>query len=188
MKPVAGFLILAAALCQGCAMFVSVPALDPLPRSEAILADVEYVPQEASSDCGPACLATVMRYYGSPLTLSEVAARLKPAKDGGTLLVEMVFAARSNGFPATSFREGGINDLRRSILDGKPLILFIHPTPDIVKYTPWRRGHYVVAVGFDDEKREAVIHSGTKTFDTMSYRQLQLQWGRSRFLTVQVEK
>ena len=61
-------------------------------------------------------------------------------------------------------------------------------TPDFVRVLPSRRGHYVVAVGFDDDRRRAVIHTGSTAFDTMSYRELQLEWSRSDFLTLKLEK
>ena len=180
-------LALLAVSCPGCALFVTVPPLDPLPKRKVRLEAVRYTPQTESWDCGPACLASVMRHHGSPLTLGQVKAQLKQRTGGGTIIVEMIYGARKNGFRC-GMLDGGINTLRRSIHAGKPLILFIHPTPAIVKYTGRRRGHYVVAVGYDDDEREAIIHSGETAFDTMSYRQLQLQWGRADFLTLLIEK
>ena len=61
-----------AASCPGCALFVSVPPLTPLPEPRAVLRDVAYVPQETDWDCGPASLTTVVRYYGSRIALPEV--------------------------------------------------------------------------------------------------------------------
>ena len=180
-------LALLAVSCPGCALFVTVPPLDPLARRKVRLENVRYTPQTESWDCGPACLASVMRYHGAPLTLEQVKAQLKQCAGGGTIIVEMIYGARKNGLRC-SMLDGGINALRRSIHAGKPLILFIHPTPAIVKYTGRRRGHYVVAVGYDDDKREVVIHSGETAFDTMSYRRLQLQWGRADFLALLIEK
>jgi len=181
-----GGLLLLAMLAQGCSLFVSVPPLDPLPQTKVVLTDVEYTPQAGDTDCGPACLTTVMRHYGSNLTLEQVTSQLKQTDGGGTIFVEMLYGARKNGFKCTMV-EGDINMLRRSILAGKPLILLLHPMPDIVRVIG-RRGHYVVAVGYDDERREAVIHSGTTSFDTISYRQLQLEWSRANFLGLLVEK
>ena len=180
------FLVLSAALSSGCILFVSVPPLEPLPQSKVVLHDVHYVHQQTNWDCGPACLTTMMRHYGSNLTLPEVTAQLKRADDGGTIIVEMIYGARNNGFRATLL-EGSINELRRLILAGKPVILFLHYMPDITRRIG-RRGHYVVAVGYDDGEREAVIHTGTTAFDTMSYRRLQLQWSRTGFLGLLVEK
>lgn len=174
-----------AALCPGCALFVSVPPLTPLPKPRAVLRDVAYTPQETDWDCGPASLTTVMRYYGSRITLPEVKKQLKRAADGGTIVVEMLYGARKNGFPIRMY-EGGINDLRGKVLDGKPLILMLRPMPDIPGLPGRRRAHYVVAVGYDDREREAIIHSDKTAFARMSYRQLQLQWRRTKFLTLLV--
>lgn len=178
----------AAALLQGCTMFVRVPPLEPLPQPRALLYNVIYTPQETSADCGPACVATVLRYLGSPLTLDQVAASLKQIDRGGTVPQEIIFFCRKNGYTITYAQDKDINWLRRELLDGKPVIVFIHPMPDITKVTPWRRGHYAVAVGFDDEMREFVLHTGTTPFDTMPYRTLQLQWSRSHFAAFTIEK
>jgi ABC-type bacteriocin/lantibiotic exporter with double-glycine peptidase domain len=180
------FAILAAS-SQGCVLVTTVPPLDPLPKREVVLRTVPYTPQERSWDCGPACLASVMRHHGSPLTLGQVKSQLKQRAGGGIIIVEMIFGARKNGFRCTMI-DGSLNALRRSLHAGKPLILFLHPMPAIVKHTGRRRGHYVVAVGYNDDTREFTIHSGETAFDTMSYRQLQLQWSRANFLALLIEK
>ena len=177
--------LLAAALCPGCVWFVRVPPLEPLPVRRIVLSEVKYTPQETDWDCGPACLTTVMRHHGSALTLPDVERSLKRSANGGTIVPELMFFARKNGF-AVSYFEGSINDLRRRVLGGKPLILFLHPAPDIVRYIG-RQGHYVVAVGFDDDEREVILHTGDRAFDTMSYRELQLEWSRTRFAAILVE-
>ncbi len=187
MTPRLLLIALLAASGQGCALFTSVPPLDPLPKRKVILNAVRYTPQTESWDCGPACLTSVMRHHGSPLTLEQVKGQLKQRSGGGTIVVEMIFGARKNGFRCTMI-DGSLNALRRSLLAGKPLILFLHPMPAVVAVTGRRRGHYVVAVGYDDDKREVVLHSGETAFDTMSYRRLQLQWGRADFLALLVEK
>ena len=189
MRPVPLFTaLLGIALCAGCCSLVSVPPLDPLPRKRVVLREVRYTPQQDDWDCGPACLTTVMRYRGSGLTLKQVMGQLKRSRSGGTLFIEMIYGARKNGLRAKSYRNGGLNDLRRKVLARKPLILMLRATPDIDKRDPKRRSHYAVAVGYDDDKREVILHSGAKSFTAMSYRQLQLQWGRTRFLTLLVEE
>ena len=180
-------LLLLPATSQGCSLFVSVPNLDPLPSKKVVLREITYTPQTEDWDCGPACLTSVMKSCGSPLTLEQVKGQLKQREGGGTILVEMIYGARKNGFRCTLLHSD-LNGLRRSLHDGKPLILFLHPMPAIVRYTGRRRGHYVVAVGYDDDEREIVLHSGPTAFDTMSYRQLQLQWGRADFVALKIEK
>jgi ABC-type bacteriocin/lantibiotic exporter with double-glycine peptidase domain len=178
-------MLLAACVCPGCALFVSVPPLEPLPNTRVVLSGVEYTPQESGTDCGPACLTTVMRYHGSELTLADVTAQLKQI-DSGTIVPEMIYGARKNGFRCTLL-DGNINDVRRLIHEGKPVVLFLHPMPGFVRVTGLRRGHYIVAVGYDDAQRLAIIHTGGDAFDTMSYRQLQLQWGRASFIALLIE-
>jgi len=172
-------------LSQGCALFVAVPPLEPLPESRVVVR-MDYAPQTERWDCGPACLTSVMGHYGSTLTLDDVKGQLKQTDDGGTLVLEMIVGARLNGFHV-QLSNGSLNELRRSLFDRKPLILFLHPSPDFVRVIG-RRGHYVVAVGYDDDERHVILHSGDKAYDIMSYRQLQLQWGRASFIALLVEK
>jgi ABC-type bacteriocin/lantibiotic exporter with double-glycine peptidase domain len=173
------------ALLPGCTWFVSVPELTPLPKTTVVLRDVAYVGQEAQFDCGPACLATVLRHYGSTATLDQLSSEMKQTDDGGVIMVEMVFQARKRRYDVEVY-EGGLNDLRRKVLVGRPLILLLHPMPDMVRHVTSRRGHYVVAVGFDDRRRDVIVHSGREAFTRMSYRRLLAQWRRANCLTLLV--
>jgi ABC-type bacteriocin/lantibiotic exporter with double-glycine peptidase domain len=179
------FAALVLALCPGCTLFVSVPPLEPLPRFRFTLRRVACVPQESETDCGPAALATVLRYYGSRLTLDDLQAEMKERKGGGTTVVEMLFTARKHGFPI-EMKRGDINQLRRSVLVGEPLILLLQPLPAVYEITGQRRAHYVVAVGYDDPAREVVLHNGDRAFARLSYNRLQIQWGRAGFLALLV--
>lgn len=179
--------LLAAALAPGCTLFVSVPDLEPLPERHIRLDAVAYVPQQADWDCGPACLATLLRHHGHHVTLDQVKARLKRAASGGTLWLEMLFGARQNGLRARLI-DGDINRLRRRLFGRQPVILMLHNAPDIVTWIVKRQGHYVVAVGYDDDDRELILHTGRSSFATMSYRRLQLQWSRAKFKMLAVEK
>ena len=170
---------------SGCAMFTSVPPLEPLAKKQHTLYGVHYFPQKANWDCGPACLATVLRYYGTDITIEQLSAEMKQV-NGGTIPIEMIFTARKHGAKITML-EGNLNALRARIMGGDAPILFLHPMPRIVEYTGRRRGHWVVAVGFDDDKRQLVIHSGDTPYDTMSYRSVQLQWSRASFLMLSAQ-
>jgi ABC-type bacteriocin/lantibiotic exporter with double-glycine peptidase domain len=172
---------------SGCSWLVTVPPLEPLPSSRLVLSGVEYTPQQSDSDCGPACLTTVMRDLGSPLTLEEVTAQLKQV-DGGTIIPEMIWGARKNGFAVTLLDDADINRMRKTLHQGKPLVLFLHPMPGFTRWAGLQRGHYVVAVGYDDPAAQAILHSGDRAFTRMSYRQLQLQWGRAGFIALLVER
>jgi len=173
------------ACTSGCAIFTRVPPLEPLEQKQHTIYSVQYSPQKESWDCGPACLATVMTYYGTDVTLEQLSAEMKQV-NGGTIPIEMIYTARKHGAKVTML-EGNLSDLRARIMRGEAPILFLHPMPRIVEYTGRRRGHWVVAVGFDDVEREFTIHSGGTPYDTMSYRTLQLQWGRARFLMLSLE-
>jgi len=180
-------LLLVALCCQGCTLFVSVPPLEPLPEDHVLLTQLQYVPQSEDWDCGPACLATMMRHCGLDLSLSDLKGELKRTDDGGVIPLELICAARRRGLQVRSY-SGDVNDLRRNLLEGRPLVLMLHPLPGIVRMVTTRRGHYVVAVGYDDREREAYVHTGEAAFEPISYRRLQLEWSRTGFLTLRIER
>jgi ATP-binding cassette, subfamily B, bacterial len=45
---------------------------------------VPWVPQTADTDCGPACLAMTLAYFGKELPLDEIRARVHRGRDGST--------------------------------------------------------------------------------------------------------
>lgn len=177
----------AVALLLGACVSVEVPPLEPLGKHRAVLEDARYIPQQESADCAAACLTTVLRYHGSDLTLDEVDAGLKRVRDGGVIPAEIIYFARRQGYRVTLY-EGGLNDLRRKVLTGKPLVLLVHDAPRPARLLARRPGHYLVAVGFDDPDAEAVVHTGHRAFDRLSYGTLQARWKRAGFLTLLVER
>ncbi|MFW6158525.1 MAG: C39 family peptidase [Planctomycetota bacterium] len=183
------FLLLPAAVAllpAGCTT-VQVPPLEPLGKERAVLEPVRYIPQQESEDCAAACLTTVLRYHGSDLTLDDVDAGLKRVRDGGVIPAEIIYFARKQGYRVTLYG-GGLNDLRRKVLAGKPLVLLVHDSPRPTRLLARRPGHYLVAVGFDDRDAEAVVHTGDRAFGRLSYATLHVRWKRSGFLTLLVER
>lgn len=174
-------------LLAGCAQFVSLPPLEPLPDMEKILWKVQYFPQEKWNDCSAACMTTMAVHCGIQTNVERMTHELKTTRLRGVIPIEMLYWARVMRLNAKLY-EGGLNDMRKNIQEGRPLILFLHPLPDLVRMTGLNFGHYVVAVGYDDIGGFAIVHTGGSQFENITYRQLIHQWRRSGYLTLSITK
>jgi hypothetical protein len=64
---------------------------------------LEMLPQPDSTTCGPTCLHAVYRYFGDPISLSQVIAEVPSLEGGGTLGVMLANHALQRGYRATIF-------------------------------------------------------------------------------------
>ena len=95
--------------------------------------------QHDSTDCGAACLASVIRYFGGEAGIEKIR-RLSGTNQSGTTMLGLYQAALGSGMEATGY-EASVKDI--IAFEG---ILILHVTLE--------RGyeHYVVCFGFSDEK------------------------------------
>ena len=63
------------------------------------------VRQNGYKDCGPACLLSIMKYYGYETSLDEISYILKTTKDG-TNAYNIINGSRSFGFDGYGQRSG----------------------------------------------------------------------------------
>ncbi len=140
-----------------CATGCITPALrEPLPAdltSRRALLSVPFHEQE-DYHCGPAALAMVLDFGGAPVTPEGVAPQAFTPGRKGTLQADMIGAARRNGrisFPL----EGGMSGLLRELDAGRPVIVLQNLGLGWIPV--W---HYAVAIGFDLERGELILHSG----------------------------
>jgi ATP-binding cassette, subfamily C, bacteriocin exporter len=92
-----------------------------------------------STDCGAACLASVIRYCGGDSSIDQIR-RLSGTSQSGTSMLGLFQAAKSAGMEATGY-EASVNDAIE--YTG---ILILHVTPE--------RGyeHYIVSYGYADNR------------------------------------
>ena len=140
-----------------CATGCITPALrEPLPRDLASQRTLLSVPFHEQEDyqCGPAALAMALNFSGVAVSPAELAPQAFTPRRKGTLQADMIGAARRNGripFPV----EGGISGLLRELEAGHPVIVLQNLGLGWIPV--W---HYAVAIGFDLERGELVLHSG----------------------------
>ena len=99
-----------------------------------------FVLQHGQTDCGPACLASILQYYGASKTLEELRQLTGTTKTGSTLL-GLYQGAHALGFEAEGLEAESVDNLHE--LEG-PAILHV--------MMQQRLRHYVVFYGFEGEQ------------------------------------
>jgi tetratricopeptide (TPR) repeat protein len=120
------------------------------PRAE--VAEVPFFPQERYQ-CGPAALAMVLAWSGLPVTQEDLVPQVYTPEREGSLRSDVLAAARRNGRLAVPV--ASLPDLLAEIAAGHPVLVFQNLALDW--YPQW---HFAVAIGYDLEARELVLHSG----------------------------
>lgn len=148
------------------------------------ITDVPFFRQEANY-CGPATMASVLNYWGYQISLEEVAGKVYTPKLKGSVTVDMLNYAKGTGFNAAWYK-GNIQNIRKEIDNGYPLILYIDlgypnfpPGHPIVS-----SGHYIVVVGYDDDKEGIIAYSGEDKDLFIPYNKLMKSWGKTGFWTL----
>jgi NHLM bacteriocin system ABC transporter peptidase/ATP-binding protein len=131
----------------------------PLPDSDApappkIRVRTPTVLQFEAVECGAACLAMILRYYGSYVPLEELRVACGVSRDGSSAL-HILRAARRYGLEASGVRRSAIDGLYGLPL---PLILF------------WNFNHFVVLEGFDHD--HAYINDPASGVRAITYAEL----------------
>ncbi len=143
-----------------------------LPR-QAEVADVPFYPQKQYY-CGPAALAMVMTWSGDPVTPDELAPEVYTESRQGTLRNDMMAAARRHGRLAVQV--GDVESLLAEIAAGNPVVVFQNLALDWIPQ--W---HYAVAYGYDLQKREIVLHSGTEARSVIDLYTFEHTWKRGDY-------
>ena len=121
---------------------------------QAEVADVPFYPQKRYY-CGPAALAMVMTWSGEPVTQDELVPQVYTPSRQGTLRNDMLATARRRGRLAVQVSD--LRSLLAEIAAGNPVVVFQNLALDW--FPQW---HYAVAYGYDLQKREIVLRSGTE--------------------------
>lgn len=127
-----------------------------------------FVLQHDQSDCGVACLLSLVQYYGGAHTLEELRS-LSGTTVQGTTLLGLYQAANSIGFQA----EGNEADIE---------VLKAYNAPLILHLTMGNLEHYVVCYGF--EKGIFIIGDPAKGIIKLSPQELNSLWRSKTCLTL----
>lgn len=169
----AGVLLLTA-LLAGCAHqpLVSTTASARIPP-RAELADTPFFPQQRYQ-CGPAALATVLGARGVDITPDALVNQVYVPAREGSLQLEMIAAARRQGMLAVVL-EPTLDALLEAVAGGQPVLVLQNLG---LGWLP--RWHYAVVIGYDLERRQLILRSGTDARRITPFRVFMNTWDRSK--------
>ncbi len=167
---------------SGCAVF-GIQNLPPRPPSVPAGGywhlDVPFF-SDNTDQCGPASLAGVLSFWGSPVDPAVLKQEIYLANLKGSLPMDLVSAAERRGFKA-HYYNGSLDDLRSELRLGHPLIAFVNRGFDFMPV-----GHYVVVTGFDEGKRGLFLHSGSSSNRFVRYNNFLKEWNKTQRATLLV--
>lgn len=117
--------------------------------------DILFIKQDKFA-CGPAALATVLRYHQIDISQQEISKELYIPKIKGSLNFEMAFFAQRFGLFSESY-SGDFPDLKSKISSDIPVIVLVRNLPLV-----FEQYHYIVVSGFDDSKKVLIANTGVK--------------------------
>ena len=145
-----------AAIISGCA---SVPSQSRLLKESRtslpenyLIQNVKFVDQVAGN-CGPVTLSMAMQWAGKNVSPGQLASQTLTPAESGSFQTDLIGAARRNGMLAVSINS--YSALLAEISAGHPVIVFENLG---LNWIP--RWHYALAVGFDFNTEEIILHSG----------------------------
>ncbi len=123
----------------------------PEADSQKHLLDYPLVRQSTDYTCGVAGLMSVLRYYGFQVREDTLASELGTDQELGTDYRRIIEAARARGIQADPQAEMSPDVLETHIDGRQPVMCCIQAWGDPADYTGDDNGHWVVAIGYDDE-------------------------------------
>lgn len=134
------------------------------------LKNVPFYPQ-AENECGPASLAMALTASGVAVTPDQLAPTVFTPGRAGSLQTDMISASRRHGRIAYP-----IHDLRGILMEitaGTPVVVFQNLA--LSWYPQW---HYAVAIGYDMNEKNLILHSGITPRDRMRLTTFEHTWKR----------
>jgi len=134
-----------------------------------------FTPQLGQSDCGAACLSTIIKYYNGFISLERVRELSGTSKQGTTLL-GLYQAAQQLGFDAQGLEADSIENLKEL---KEPVILHVIKQGNLQ--------HYYVFFGLD-KKGGVIIADPAKGVITITQNELEQEWESKALLKLSPSK
>jgi hypothetical protein len=141
--------------------------------SKALITDVPFFAQD-ELQCGPASLAMALNWSGVAVEPTDLTAEVFTPGLKGSLQSSLLGAARRHG--RVAYPIAGIDALMTEISAGHPAIVLVN-----LGFSWYPQWHYAVVIGYDQEDKEVVLHSGLTAEDLLSFRTFNHIWKRSDF-------
>jgi tetratricopeptide (TPR) repeat protein len=170
-------LALALGLLSGCAGPQTTALLAAqhadLPRQVELKA-TPFIAQERYQ-CGPAALAMSLRAAGFAIDADTLVPQVYLPQREGSLQVEMIAAGRRNGALSMTIPPR-IDALVAELAAGNPVLVLQNLSLPIAP-----KWHYAVAIGYDLNRRDIILRSGTTERLVMPLSTFEHTWARSGY-------
>jgi tetratricopeptide (TPR) repeat protein len=168
-------LAVALLLLAGCA--TQTRALLAAPRPGPHQQELDSTPFHAQEryQCGPAALAMVLGASGIAAAPESLVSEVYLPRREGSLQVEMLAAGRRHG-ALTAPIEPRLDALLAELDAGHPVLVLQNLSLPIAP-----RWHYAVVIGYDIDRGEVILRSGTTRRMTMPLSTFEHTWSRSGF-------
>lgn len=133
---------------------------------------VPFFPQQAYQ-CGPAALATALATTGAAVNPEALVSQVYVPARRGSLQTELLGAARRNG-RIPYVLDTQLAALLRELAAGRPAIVLQNLA--FAWYPKW---HYAVAVGYDLDRGEIILRSGTTARHALALTTFERTWRRA---------
>lgn len=171
---IAGLLFAGMALVlPGCGLFTS-GQLPQTPGGAArAMVEVPFHPQD-ELQCGPAALAMVLNWSGVAVQPEELSPQVFTPGLAGSLQSTLIGAARRHG--RVAYPIAGSEALLAELANGHPAIVLVN-----LGFSWYPRWHYAVAIGYDQERKVVILHSGLTAEEHLPTRVFMNIWRRSQY-------
>lgn len=113
---------------------------------------IPKVEQVSNYDCGPAALRAICEYYKvGPKSHDEFIKDCEATKKDGTEPENLIAVAKKYGLKTKAKRGMTIEQLEVYLDQGRPVIVDLQAWGQEHQYKKLDSGHYVVAIGYDDD-------------------------------------
>ena len=125
--------------------------------------------------CGPAALATILDYRGVKVVPDDLIDKVYIPQRKGSLQIEMIATARSYGLLSYKLKPH-LSTLLKEINAGNPVLVFQNLASEY-----WPQWHYAVITGYDLNKAEFTLRSGTNSNQVVSFSSFERTWKKAGY-------
>ncbi|WP_148255051.1 PA2778 family cysteine peptidase [Aidingimonas lacisalsi] len=166
-------LVLTLTILGGCAGSPTIQSPDRLGIPEQLKLDDVPFHGQRDYQCGPASLAMVLNASGVDADVDSLIPQVFLPEREGSVQPEMLATLRR--YERVPFViDGNFNALLREIANGHPVIVMQN-----LSLPAWPVWHYAVAIGYDLNARELILHSGMDAETRTSFATFDNTWARS---------
>ena len=158
-------------------LFYSCVTIKDLSKNR-VIENVPFYPQ-TEYQCGPASLAGVLNFWGVRITPEEIAEEIYSKSARGTLNIDIVLYAQRQGLKAIQY-EGNIQDLRKNIDVGYPMIVFIDQG-----FSFYQANHFMVVIGYNEDG--VIVNSGKDNEKFISEKDFVRSWRKTNFWSLLIK-